>query len=130
MKYRKTLYLKFILAYLAFGLISFVLIATLFSKLTLDHLIKEKAAALYKEATLITTRYADSVYDASMGAEDVRSQLEAIDTFTQAEIWIINPDGELLYSSQDATVDSENTVAIEHFDPTDTGNDYYMVGDF
>ena len=45
MKYRKTLYLKFILAYLAFGLISFVLIATLFSKLTLDHLIKEKAAA-------------------------------------------------------------------------------------
>lgn len=130
MKYRKTLYLKFILAYLAFGLFSFALIATLFSRLTFDHLIKEKAAALYKEATLISTRYADSFYDASVEAEDVSSQLEAIDTFTQAEIWIINPDGELLYSSQDATVDSENTVVIEHFDPTDTGSDYYMVGNF
>ncbi len=130
MKYRKTLYLKFILAYLAFGLISFFLITTLFARLTFNHLIKDKAAALYKEATLISTRYADSIYDSSLRADDVRDQLEAIDTFTQSEIWIINPDGQLLYNSTDMTVDKDNTVTIEHFNPTDTGNDYYMVGDF
>ena len=130
MKYRKTLYLKLILAYLAFGLISFVLISTLFSKLTFEHLLNEKAAALYKEATLISTRYADSFYRASLEADDVRDQLEAIDTFTQAAIWIINPDGELLYNSTDTSVDEENTVVIQHFNPTDTGNDYYMVGRF
>lgn len=130
MKYRKTLYLKFILAYLAFGLISFFLITTLFARLTFNHLIKDKAAALYKEATLISTRYADSIYDSSLQADDVRDQLEAIDTFTQSEIWIINPDGHLLYNSTDMTVDKDNTVTIEHFNPTDTGNDYYMVGDF
>ena len=130
MKYRKTLYLKLILAYLAFGLISFILIATLFSKLTFEHLLNDKAAALYKEATLISTRYADSFYRASLEAEDVRGQLEAIDTFTQAAIWIINPDGELLYNSTDTSVDQENTVEIQSFNPTDTGNDYYMVGKF
>ena len=130
MKYRKTLYLKLILAYLAFGLISFILIATLFSKLTFEHLLNDKAAALYKEATLISTRYADSFYRASLEAEDVRDQLEAIDTFTQAAIWIINPDGELLYNSTDISVDEKNTVEIQSFNPTDTGNDYYMVGKF
>lgn len=130
MKYRKTLYLKFIFAYLAFGAISFVLIATLFSRLTFEHLLNDKAAALYKEATLISTRYADSFYRASLEEEDVRDQLEAIDTFTQAAIWIINPDGELLYNSEDISVDEENTVVIGHFNPTDTGNDYYMLGKF
>ena len=130
MKYRKTLYLKFILAYLAFGLISFFLITTLFARLTFNHLVRDKAAALYKEATLISTRYADSIYNSSLQADDVRDQLEAIDTFTQSEIWIINPDGQLLYNSTDTTVDKDNTVTIEHFNPTDTGNDYYMVGDF
>ena len=130
MKYRKTLYLKFILAYLAFGLISFFLITTLFARLTFNHLVMDKAAALYKEATLISTRYADSIYNSSLQADDVRDQLEAIDTFTQSEIWIINPDGQLLYNSTDTTVDKDNTVTIEHFNPTDTGNNYYMVGDF
>ena len=130
MKYRKTLYLKFILAYIAFGSISFVLIATLFSKLTFEHLLNEKAAALYKEATLISTHYADNFYRASLEAGDVRDQLEAIDTFTQAAIWIINPDGELLYNSTDTSVDEQNTVVIKHFNPTDTGSDYYMVGRF
>lgn len=130
MKYRKTLYLKFILAYIAFGSISFVLIATLFSKLTFEHLLNEKAAALYKEATLISTHYADNFYRASLEAGDVRDQLEAIDTFTQAAIWIINPDGELLYNSTDTSVDEQNTVVIQHFNPTDTGSDYYMVGRF
>ena len=130
MKYRKTLYLKLILAYLAFGLVSFVLISTLFSKLTFEHLLNEKAAALYTEATLISTHYADSFYRASLEAEDVRDQLKAIDTFTQAAIWIINPDGELLYNSTDTSVDEENTVVIQHFNPTDTGNDYYMAGSF
>ncbi len=130
MKYRKTLYLKFILAYLAFGLISFVLITTLFARLTFNHLIKDKAAALYKEATLISTRYADSFYDNVLEADDVEDQLEAIDTFTQSEIWIINPDGELLYNSGDTSVDKKNTMVIEHFNPTDTGSSYYMVGNF
>ncbi|MCR5421163.1 MAG: HAMP domain-containing histidine kinase [Lachnospiraceae bacterium] len=118
------------MAYFAFGLISFVLISTLFSKVTFTHLVSDRAAALYKEANLISSRYAESFYDTSLQADDVRDQLTAIDTFTQAAIWIINPDGELLYNSTDTSVDKENTVVIKHFNPTDTGNDYYMIGNF
>ena len=51
---RKTLYLKFLLAYLIFGFFGF-LVATFGSSMTLEHMKRERADTLYKEATLIAT---------------------------------------------------------------------------
>ena len=55
---KHTLYLKFILAYCIFGFLSFVAIATFTSELSLNYLIKDKATAIYKEANLISNKYA------------------------------------------------------------------------
>ena len=49
---RKTLYLKFVLGYLIFGFFGFLVVATFVSSMTLEHLKREKADSLYKEATL------------------------------------------------------------------------------
>ena len=46
-----SLYYKFILAYLIFGFLGFVTIATFSSDITHDYLVKQKAEALYDEAT-------------------------------------------------------------------------------
>ena len=62
MQMKKTLYWKFIAVYLLFGLCGFISIATLTSVLTLNHLTKEKADALYKEATLVAGSYAKANY--------------------------------------------------------------------
>ncbi len=130
MKYRKTLYLKFIITYCIFGLLSIGVIATFSSNLTFEHLIREKAEALYKEANLISVRYADSFYNEKLNALDVKDQLEAIDTFTQASIWIVDVNGEVLYNSRDDSEERENPIVVEKFNPTDTGNKYYMIGNF
>ena len=50
---RKTLYLKFLLAYLIFGFFGFMVVATFVNNMTMEHLKREKADALYKEATLM-----------------------------------------------------------------------------
>ena len=50
---RKTLYLKFILGYIIFGFFGFVVVATFVSNMTLEHLKREKADALYAEATML-----------------------------------------------------------------------------
>ena len=55
---RKTLYLKFVLGYLIFGFFGFLVVATFVSSMTLEHLKREKADSLYKEATLIANTYA------------------------------------------------------------------------
>ena len=43
---KKRLYLKFCLAYLIFGIFSFIAVAVFVSNLTLEHLRREKADAL------------------------------------------------------------------------------------
>ncbi|HOO28223.1 MAG TPA: HAMP domain-containing sensor histidine kinase, partial [Lachnospiraceae bacterium] len=78
---------------------------------------------------LISNRYANSFYHDALSTDDVKDQLEAIDTFTSAYIWIINKNGDLLYNSREQT-DSSNPVTIDHFNPADLGNSYYMLGTF
>ena len=60
---RKTLYLKFLLAYLIFGFFGFMVVATFVNNMTMEHLKREKADALYKEATLIANTYASDLYN-------------------------------------------------------------------
>ena len=61
MKMRLSLYLKFILGYLAFGLLGFVTISTLSSRMMYAHQVDETAAALYDEANLIAGAYSSVV---------------------------------------------------------------------
>ena len=52
---KKTLYLKFILAYIIFGFFGFMVVATFVSSMTMEHLKREKADALYKDCLLYTS---------------------------------------------------------------------------
>lgn len=124
----KTIYLKFILAYVIFGFLSFTTIATLTSSLTLRHLTNAKADALYREATLVSRNYASSFYTNNMSTESVQNQLKAIDTYISAPIWIIDASGEVLFNSR-KDMDPDTPLIIEDFDPAITRN-YYITGDF
>ena len=66
---RKTLYLKFLLAYLIFGFFGFTVVATFGSSMLQEHLKREKADSLYKEATLIANTYASGLYNNEVSAK-------------------------------------------------------------
>ena len=126
---KKTLYLKFCLAYLIFGIFGFLIIAVFVSNLTLEHLRRERADALYQEATLIANTYASDLYDNTTSLDTVKKQLDALDTYLSAQIWIINPSGRMILdSSKPINVDHE--IMVENFDPTITIGSYYTVGHF
>lgn len=126
---RKTLYLKLILAYIIFGLFGFVVVATFVSNMTMDHLKKEQADSLYREATLIANTYAVDLYRNEVSLEAVKTQLDALDTYLDATLWIINPSGRMILDSS-SPVDVENEIVIENFDSTVTSGSNYVVGDF
>ncbi|MDE6740312.1 MAG: GHKL domain-containing protein [Lachnospiraceae bacterium] len=126
---RKTLYLKFILAYIIFGWFGFVVVATFVSNMNMDHLKKQQADSLYREATLIANTYASGLYNNEVSLEVVKSQLDALDTYLNATLWIINPSGRLILDSS-APLDVENEIVIENFDPTVTAGSYYTIGNF
>ena len=126
MKKKKTLYLKFIITYLVFGILSFITIATFTSQKTTEYLISNEAAALYKEATLISNKYASNFYSPNVSSEEIEEQLNAIDTLTSAEIWIVNSDGLVKYASRKVSIPNNK---IEGFDPVSVEQNY-IVGDF
>ena len=126
---KKTLYLKFILAYCIFGFFGFVFITLFVPDVTSKQLINEKSRNLYSEATLISDTYASDLYTKETTLVEVKEQLDFLSVYQGSKIQIINPSGRvILDSSQELQVDKE--VIIENFDSTITGSSYYTTGTF
>lgn len=126
---KKTLYLKFLLAYGIFGIFGLVILATFVPSMTREHLIREKADSLYSEATLIANTYARNLYNSEISLEAVKDQLDALAVYLESNIQIINPSGRLILDT-DAPIDVENEVIIEDFDSTIAGSSYYVIDNF
>lgn len=126
---KKTLYVKFILAYLMFGIFGFIMVATFVSSMTLEQIKREEAEALYKEATLIANTYASDLYNNETSLDAVHRELVTLDGYLDSVIWIINPSGRMVIDSS-KEIDLNNEILIEGFDPTVTAGSYYTTGDF
>lgn len=126
---KRTLYLKFVLAYLIFGFFSFLIVATFTSSMTLEHMKRERADSLYKEALLISNSYAVDLYNNEVTLESVWRQIDAIGTFLDSSIWIVNPSGLIVLDSS-SPLNIDDSVTIPNFDPTVTGDSFYTVGNF
>lgn len=126
---KKTLYLKFVLAYFIFGVFGFVIITTFVPSMTKEHLIREKAESLYYEATLIANTYASGLYSSETTLETVKMQLDALAVYLESTIRIINPSGRLVLDTN-TPLNVDDVVIIEDFTPTITRGSYYTIGTF
>ncbi len=126
---RKTLYLKFILAYAIFGIFGFIIITTFVPNMTTEQLTREKANSLYSEATLIADTYASGLYTNDASMESVKTQLDMLSVYLDSTIWIINPSGRMVLSTS-LPLNVDDVIMIESFDPTITAGSYYNVGNF
>lgn len=126
---KKTLYLKFVLAYFIFGVFSFIMVSVFVPNMTKEHLVREKAESLYSEATLIANTYATGLYTSETDLETVKTQLDFLSVYLDSTIRIINPSGRLVLDTN-SPLNVEEIVIIDNFDPTVTGGSYYMVNDF
>lgn len=124
---KHSLYYKFILGYLVFGILGFISIATISSRLSYNKLIQEKSEALYDEASLIASTYSTLYQGNTMDLASTYPQMEAIGTFLKSEIWILNRQGTIIVDSNHSK--RVNTL-IEDFDPASTGNMPYCIGSY
>lgn len=126
---KKTLYLKFVLAYFIFGVFGFIIVTTFVPNMTKEHLVREKAESLYSEATLIANTYASGLYTNEASLETVKVQLDSLSVYLNSTIRIINPSGRVVLDTQ-TPINVEDVVMIEDFDPTITSGSYYTINDF
>ena len=124
---KRTLYPKLLSGYLLFGILGFIIIATFTYHLTFSHLEKKEAQNLYRESALISSNYAQNYFSNSMTLDEISSQLTALDSYLNADIWIVDTRGNILINTA-APDEKEKTIA--DFNITDFGNRYYQTGTF
>ncbi|WP_099469510.1 sensor histidine kinase [Konateibacter massiliensis] len=126
---KNRIYMKFIVAYLLFGVMSFITVATLTSDLTLNHIKANRAESLYKVANIIVSKYASGFYKGELSINTFHNHLEAMGPYLSSTIWIVDSEGKIIINSQETTV-SESPIVIPNFDPTISGSSYYQTGNF
>ena len=126
---KKTLYLKFIAAYLLFGVFGFIIVATFVTNMMTEHCRRETAEDLYRGATQIASTYAADLYSAGVTLDTVNQELATLSDYMDAQIWIVSPSGRLITNSEQAP-DPDEELFIENFDPNITAGNYYTEGTF
>ncbi|MBO5242602.1 MAG: HAMP domain-containing histidine kinase [Lachnospiraceae bacterium] len=126
---KKTLFLKFILAYVIFAFFGFIVIATFSASLIDQRVTSENAQSLYTEASMISKTYASDLYNNEITIESASHQLRALGAYLSSSIWIVNPSGTVLVSSL-SFPDLENPEVIPDFSPSITKDSYYTTGNF
>ena len=128
-----SIYIKFIIIYLLAAIAAFTFVAEGTSKMVLNHMTTKKADTLYREASMLSSNYAEDYYRSRTASslETVHSHLSALDTYLGAEIWMIDIDGRIvLESDKKLQALRNNPHTVDSFDPTCFGTSYYMTGDF
>ena len=124
---------KFIFLYFVAALLGFLFVTEGTSRMMMNHITTEKADLFYREAALLSTDYAEDYYRSQTASslETVHSHLNAIATYLNADIWMIDIDGKIILKSGEKLVFPDlSPDVIEHFDSTSFGTSYYMTGDF
>lgn len=120
-----SLYTKFILGYLVFGLLGFATIATFSSRLTNHYLINRQSEILYDQANQIASSGSGMYHGKEMDLSSSYPQLVGTANYLNARIWIIDRQGKIAADSLNSQKAGE---MIENFDPTLPGNKYYVIG--
>ncbi len=126
---RKTLYLKFIMAYVAFALAGFVLISTLGSQLVQQYLVRSISEQIYKEANNIASDSMVRYRTASYNLMNIYNNLSSLALYQDTQIWMMNQRGAILIDTSQAQPYG-TPLELEDFDPLTWGSSYYRTGNF
>jgi len=127
-----SLNVKFILAYILFGLLSFLSISTVASHLMMQNAVEEKAQAFYQEGLYMSEQYVENYFEEPENRHTlatVQSHLTALDVYLNARIWLISTDGEIILSSNASDISPDRQL-IPDFNSVLPGGRYYTTGKF
>lgn len=92
--------------------------------MTYHHLVERESEVLYDEATVCQIGAAKPTRAKPSISTRHTPQIEAVSTYLQSDIWILNHEGTIVADSSD----SRTGITIDDFDPTAQGNRLYSIG--
>lgn len=91
-----SLLVKYAVSYLAVVIASLIVMNTIGTARVLKGITSDRVNAMSKEGNVIVESYMDDYYKGGTTLSEVYKELQTIDTFSDARIMIVNPDGEIL----------------------------------
>lgn len=126
---RRTLYVKFIVAYLILGCLGIVVTATVGAHLIEKQLIKTQSTAIYREANDIASNSLVRYQASSNNLATIFTSMKALSAYQGSQIWLLNSQDEIIIDTLNNAPDSSPDT-VEGFDPTTWGSSYYRTGNF
>lgn len=123
---KHSVYTKFILGYILFGLLCILFINIWSSKRIMETLTMDEAKSIYDDGNIMLNQYFNNDFSSFTTNPDIAKQLQCSSSMMNCRMWIIDTTGRVLYDTNNLKL---NRV-INNFDITDFGNSYYMVGNF
>ena len=117
---KKSLYIKFLLGYLLFGLIGFASVCTVSSYFLGHYLQKQEAEDLYEKASLLASRCSDLYKKDGYAQNQIEAELSGLSQYMDARIWIMNGVGTVIYDESGAYTGH----TFSDFDPIDFASSY------
>ncbi len=131
---KRTLYLKFLGAYMLFTILAVFLLTTFTEQVVENYLVQSEAERLYRESTLLASEYRNSFKNSNIDFADIHKELESIDGYLGAEIWVIDNQHNILVDSSDVNIQisasAQHPKEFQEFNVADFGNRYYQIGTF
>lgn len=123
---KHSVYYKFLLGYILFGLISILVINMLTSSRITRTVTVDSAKSIYDDGNVILNRYFNNDFSSFTTNPDIARDLQNTSALLNCRLWITDMNGRIVYDTNNIKINE----VIYDFDITDFGNKYYMVGNF
>ncbi|MGN0483237.1 MAG: sensor histidine kinase [Lachnospiraceae bacterium] len=127
MKLKKNLFIKQVIGYLLFAVLSFLIVSTFTYHQNMKYIEEQASMTLSRDASLLASRYAASYYNHSLSQKEMKEHMVIASTNLSAPILLVDPEGKIILSSRSSNSFPEQ---IPDFSITDFGNRYYQIGNF
>ena len=124
-----TLRLKILAIYIIFGFLAIFTTSILVSGYALDKLTDYTASRLYKSANVTASQYLPKYFNETISLSEVRTQLSGIESYTDAAVWLVDAEGDLICSKSPDDYPDAPTV-IPDFDPTENVGSIWQKSDY
>lgn len=125
----KRISLKFLEAYLLIGFLGFLLITLAGSHMIESLLEEEISESLYQSAYRVAENESVKNNISSSNLNSIQANLYMISDYPSTVVWIINSEGDIIVSTR-KDISPDQPIALQDFDPSDWGSNYYQVGNF
>ena len=126
---KRRISLRFLEAYILIGLVGFLLITLVGSRMVESVLEEDISSGLYQDAHNVAENQAVKSNLSSSNLSRIQSNLYMLSQYPSVIVWIINNEGEIIVSTR-TDIAADEPIRIEDFDPSDWGSSYYQIGNF